>query len=173
MAKSRFMDYMDGLLRIGIGWLKAQAIYFALNMVIISVALALFHVKVPVLIALGISVLDILPVLGSGIVFVPWVIVAAIMGNTTQALQIGLLYVGLVVLRQILDPIISGKTMGVKPLIALAAALLGILFLGPVGLILGPIIAAVVNMIIKVNQKRDYEAARQQDPKAPRTEGQQ
>ena len=172
MSKSRFLDYVDGFLHLGLGWLKAQLIFFLLNLVVISVALTLFGVKLAFLIALGISLLEFIPVLGSGIVFVPWAIIAACSGNTSMAIKIGLLYVGLVVVRQILDPIISGKAMGIRPLVALGAAILGILLLGLPGLILGPIIAAIVNVIYKVRAQhinQDQRAQNQQDKAGAKT----
>lgn len=162
---------MDGFFHLGIGWLKAQLIFFLLNLVIISIALSLFGVKLAILIALGISLLDFIPVLGSGMVFVPWAIIAACTGNTDMALKIGLLYIGLVIIRQILDPLVSGKAMGIRPLAALGAALLGILLLGMPGLVLGPIIAAAVNVIMKVRASHEYqqkaEKSRQQEKQSP------
>lgn len=154
---NRVLEYVDGFLRLGLGWLKAQLIFFVLNMLIISICLTLFGVKLSLLIALGISLLDLLPVVGSGLAFVPWCLIALLAGDPVRALQIGLLYVGLVVLRTILDPLITGKSIGLRPLAALGAAILGMLVLGMTGMVIGPIVAAVVNVIVKVNQRHALE----------------
>ena len=151
--ENKFTRFLSEMLHIGVGFVKAQLIFFAINIVLISILLFIFDVKLAILIALGISLLDLLPIIGSGLVFLPWIIVSLILGNTTLALQLALLYIGLVILRQILEPIITGKQIGIRPLLALGAAILGVIVLGPLGIIIGPIIAAVVNVILKINQR--------------------
>lgn len=154
---NKFIRFLSEMLHIGVGFLKAQLIFFAINIVLISIFLFIFDVRLPILIALGISVLDMLPIVGSGLVFLPWIIVCLILGNSTLALQLALLYIGLVVLRQILEPIITGKQIGIKPLVALGAAILGVIFLGPLGIIIGPIVAAIVTVLIKINKKNNKD----------------
>lgn len=44
-------------------------------------------------IALGIAVLDLMPVLGSGGIFLPWAAIALVMGNFPTAIGTALLYV--------------------------------------------------------------------------------
>ena len=142
------------MLKVGMGFIKAQLIFFAINLVLISVFLIIFDIPFAVLIALGVSLLDLLPVVGSGLVFLPWIIVSLILGNSALALRLALLYIGLVVLRQILDPIITGKQIGVRPLVALAASILGALLLGAVGIIIGPLVAATISVILKLRQSK-------------------
>jgi predicted PurR-regulated permease PerM len=153
--ENKFLRFCNEMFNIGIGLLKAQVIFFAINLVIISLCLIIFDVRLAILIALGISLLEIVPVIGSGLAFIPWIIGCLIASNNKLALELALLYIGLVIIRQILDPIITGKQMGIKPLIALAAAILGTLVLGPVGMIIGPIIAAIVQVILKIKENKD------------------
>jgi predicted PurR-regulated permease PerM len=152
--ENKFLRFLSEMLRVGVGFIKAQLIFFAINVVLISVFLMIFDVRFAVLIALGISLLDFLPVVGSGLAFLPWIIVCLIIGNNELALRLALLYIGLVVLRQILDPIITGKQIGIRPLLALAASILGVLLLGPVGIIVGPLVAAAVSVIWKLREAK-------------------
>lgn len=144
------LQTIDAFFRVVLGYLKAQMIFFLVNVVLISVFLWIFGVRLPVLIALGISLLDLLPVAGSGLVFIPWSIVCFASQNSALGLRLALLYIGLVVLRQILEPIVTGKQVGLSPLMTLAASLLGLLVFDGVGVIIGPIIAAVFSSVYRL-----------------------
>lgn len=63
------------------------------------------------LIALGISILDILPVVGAGIVFIPWVLIEWIGGTASQGWWLLFLYVGIEVIKQLIEPFFLGKDM--------------------------------------------------------------
>ena len=96
------------------------------------------------------SLLDLLPVIGSGVVFVPWAIIALIAKNPHMAIAVGGTYIAMVVLRMVLDPIITGKNIGLSPFITLLASVGGMLLFGGVGVIVGPAIAAVANILFRV-----------------------
>lgn len=151
--RSKLLEALKAVLHVGLGYLKAQLIFFGINFLVMTVCFFIFDVPVPPLIALGICILDILPVVGSGIAFVPWLIVCFILGNTTLGIQLAVLYISLIVLRQVLEPIILGKNIGVRPIITFAASIVGLLVFGAAGLIVGPLIAAVLNAIYRVYTK--------------------
>ena len=152
--KHLFWESVDTFFRVTGQYLKAQLIFFGINFTLFTIFLWLFGAPVPALIAFFIAVLDFLPVVGSGLVFVPWSTISFLTGNTTLGWQLALLYIGMVVLRLILEPIIVGKKIGLHPLITFAVALGGMLLFGLPGLILGPIIAAALASIYRVRLRR-------------------
>ena len=152
--KHLFWESVDTFFRVTGNYLKAQLIFFAINFTLFTIFLWLFGVPVPALIAFFIAVLDFLPVVGSGMVFIPWSAINFITGNTTLGWQLALLYIGMVVLRLVLEPIIVGKKIGLHPLITFAVALGGMLLFGLPGLILGPIITAALASIYRVRLRR-------------------
>lgn len=154
---NKLMLFLDRMLRILLGFIKAQAIMFGLNWLIITLCLWLFGLGLgwSLLIALGISLLDLLPVIGSGIVFLPWIIICLASGESALGWRLALLYIGLVLLRQVVEPIITGKQVGIRPVIALLAAVAGVLALGPIGVVVGPVIAAVVKVVMEITAPRD------------------
>lgn len=134
-----------------LGFGKAQLILFGVNFVVVTTGMLIAGMKGwSPLIALGISLLDLLPVIGSGIVFVPWAIVALLLKNVPMAITVGATYIAMVVLRMILDPIITGKNIGLSPLLTLAASVAGLIVFGAAGAIIGPAIAAVANILFRV-----------------------
>jgi predicted PurR-regulated permease PerM len=71
-----------------------------------------------------------------------------------MAIAVGATYIAMVVLRMILDPIVTGKSVGLPPLITLLASVGGLIFFGGAGMILGPVIAAVANVLFRVFFKK-------------------
>lgn len=158
MDRLKLRESLAAIFNVGLGYLRAMAIFFGINFVVMTVCFFFFGVALPPLVALGICILDVLPIVGSGVVFIPWIIICVIAGNTTLAIQLGALFIGLIVLRQILEPFIVGKNIGVRPLVTFAASVLGMVVLGPVGLIVGPVVAAVLNAVYRVHTKADAQA---------------
>ena len=162
--ESRAVAALKALGSAALGFGKAQLILFGVNFLVITTGMLIAGMKWwSPLIAVGVSLLDLLPVIGSGIVFVPWAVIALILKNTPMAITVGATYIAMVVLRMILDPIITGKNIGLSPLITLLASVAGLIAFGAVGAIIGPAIAAVANIIYRVLFKK--KAAAQQTQK--------
>jgi sporulation integral membrane protein YtvI len=96
------------------------------------------------LIALGIAIFDILPVLGTGGIMIPWALIAAIIGNGPLALGLLAVYLVITVVRQTIEPRIVGKQVGLHPVVTLASMVLGLQLFGGVGLFALPILLSLV-----------------------------
>lgn len=137
------------------GYFKSQLILMGITFLILSIGLTTIDVKNAILISIGISIIDILPVLGSGIIIVPWSIISFILGNSYLGKGLALIYIIVIITRQVLEPKIMGKEIGVRPLYTFLATILGSIILGPVGLIVGPLIAVVITSIIRTKKNID------------------
>ena len=71
---------------------------------LLVVGLVITGTKYAVLVALGIAVLDFLPVFGTGTVLVPWAIIKILNGNYTTAIILLVLWGGGQLLRQMIQP---------------------------------------------------------------------
>lgn len=138
-----------------IGYLKATLKLSLLGFIILSVGLWFFHVKWWFVIAFLIAVVDMLPVVGSGLVMIPWALIQLLLGNTTIAWQLGVLYIILVVVRQIAEPIFTGKAIGVNPLYTFLASLVCMMVFGPIGAVLGAIVTIILKSIFEVRRYQD------------------
>ncbi|MEZ4508694.1 MAG: AI-2E family transporter [Eubacteriales bacterium] len=158
-TKQRIVTALKELGGAALGFGKAQLILFGVNFLVVTIGMIVTGLGWwSPLIALAISFLDLLPVIGSGIVFVPWAIIALIAKNPHMAVCVGATYIAMVVLRMILDPIITGKSIGVSPWITLLASVGGLILFGGAGMILGPVIAAVANVIFRVFFKKKTQS---------------
>ena len=159
---ARLLAALKELGHTALGFGKAQLILFGVNFVVITIGMIVAGLGWwSPLVAVGISLLDLLPVIGSGIVFVPWAIIALIAKNPHMAIVVGATYITMVVLRMILDPIITGKSVGLSPWITLLASVGGLILFGGAGMILGPVIAAVANVLFRVFFKKKTQSGAQ------------
>ena len=84
---------------------------------------------------------------GSGTVMIPWAIICSINGDFNLGLSILLLLILMSVVRQILEPKLVSKHIGVHPIFTLIAMYTGFKFFGIMGLIFGPIILIILKNI--------------------------
>lgn len=137
------------------GYFKAQLILMIMTFIIFSIGLLVIDAPFPLLIGFVIAIVDILPVLGSGIIMIPWSIISLLGGNSDFAISLAIVYVVATLIRQILEPKITGDKIGIRPLYTFLATIAGTLIFGPIGIIVGPIIAVIIKSISGVN-KNNY-----------------
>lgn len=133
------------------GYIIAGIKLATISFVLLCVGFLYFGIDFWFLKALAIAVFDLIPILGSGMVMIPWAIVHLLLGNTTLAWQIGLLYIILVVVRQIAEPFITGKEIGIRPLYTFLATVVCILLFGPIGAVLGAVLAVIIKAVLEVS----------------------
>lgn len=150
-GKTVFVDLKKALF----GFLKAQATLISLTTVIILIGLLILRVDYAITIALVSGIVDIVPYLGTGAVFVPWIIYEAITGDVSTAIGLGILYVVVIVQRQVMEPKILSSSIGLDPLATLIALFIGFKTIGFLGLIVGPVVLVVFNTLQRANVFRD------------------
>ena len=87
--------------------------------------------------------------------FVPWIIYAAMSGDVPFAIGLGVLYVVVLVQRQIMEPKILSSSIGLDPLATLIALFVGFKLLGFLGLIAGPVLLVVIRALHSANVFHD------------------
>ena len=118
--------------------LKAYLLIMAVTFGEISLGLWLLRVDYYLVIGLAVAVLDILPVLGSGSILIPWGIWTLLGGNLPLGAGILLLYGVVTGVRTVLEPRLVGRGIGLSPLVTLVSMYVGMKLLGGGGLILAP-----------------------------------
>lgn len=136
----RAKSYVKNVLFI---YLRSYTLLFLITFGELCLGLWILGIPYPVLLGLGIAVFDILPVLGTGGILLPWAGILFIMKNNGLAVGILMLYLVILVVRNMLEPRIVGKQIGLHPLATLAALFLGLKLLGLVGLIAFPVALTV------------------------------
>ena len=147
----RFKAYVHGMQQYVMGTLGKYAFSYCLilgmTFLELTVGLLLLRVEGAVVIAFIIAILDILPVLGTGMVLLPWAVIAASSGNLPLGIGLVALYVVVTVVRNIAEPHLVGRQMGLSPVVTLIAMIVGLQFLGIAGLFLLPIATALLKSL--------------------------
>lgn len=121
----------------GLGaYLKAQLILVLITFLIIFIGLLLLDINHSFLLALLAAFFDLLPLLGVSIIFIPWIIYLLIIGNKGLAVGITLVMGIALLTRQILDPKITGQSLGVSPFTMLSAMVISLSLFGLIGVLL-------------------------------------
>ncbi len=143
--KSRLQveDVLISLRKSVFGFLRAQLLLSVITYVISFVGLLIIGTGYPLAIALLIVAVDILPVLGTGSVLVPWAVYRIATGDVYTGVGLLLLFLVITVVRRIVEPKILGDAVGIGALSALISLYVGYELVGIIGVFLGPIVVIV------------------------------
>ena len=99
------------------------------------------------LIALGIAIVDILPVLGTGSIVAPWAVISIVSGNIGLGIALLAMWVIISVIRQYIEPRIVGHQIGLNPLVTLFCMYVGLKLLGAIGMFLLPVTVIILKAL--------------------------
>ena len=126
-------------------FLKAYVVLITLTFIEMLIGLKILGVSNVVLIASITAIVDVLPILGTGSVLVPWALFEIIIRrNFMLGLGIILLYILITVIRNIVEPKLVGKEIGLEPVLVLACMYLGLKVIGIMGMFILPLVLIVL-----------------------------
>lgn len=120
-------------------YLKSYVIIFFMTFAEIALGLVIIGFDNAVVIALLIALFDILPIVGSGLVLAPWAIIKLLQGEIGLGIGLAILWGVVIVVRQIAEPKIVGKQVGLHPLATLLCLWVGLKIGGGIGMFALPI----------------------------------
>ena len=101
--------------------------------------IGIYNSEYILLIAAITAVVDIIPVLGTGTILIPWAVYSVLNGHYSFAAGLVVIYVVVLVIRQILEPKLVATRLGLPPVITIAAMYIGTQLFGVIGLFILPI----------------------------------
>lgn len=133
------------------GFIKAQFTLISITAVIVLAGLLILRVEHALTIAVITGIVDLLPYLGTGAVFVPWIFYMFFTGNYYLTIGLAILYAVVVIQRQIMEPKVISSSIGLDPLATLIALFAGYQLFGFLGLIIGPILLVIIKTLYTTN----------------------
>jgi sporulation integral membrane protein YtvI len=125
-------------------YIKSYMLLLLITFSILFSGFLILKVENSFVLAIIISIVDILPILGVGTILIPWAVISIISGNTKIAIGILVLFVIIYIVRQYSEPKIVSAQMEVHPLLTLFAMYAGLKLAGILGLVFAPLIAFIV-----------------------------
>lgn len=142
------MDETRRILKGAFGnWLKAQGILMLITFGELTAGLLLLRVDLALLLAALVSLVDALPIFGTGTILIPWAIFTLLGGDWKLAAALLLLYGVVSFVRSLLEPKLVGDRIGLHPLAALFAMYIGFSAFGVWGMILSPLVAIFLKQL--------------------------
>lgn len=132
-----------------LGWLKAQTRLAGMTFCILLAGFLLLRIPFAPVWALLIALMDAVPMLGTGLVLVPWSIVSFLQEKPFMAFGLLGIFFAATLLRSVLEPRMVGQQMGLDPLVTLCSLYLGYRLLGIPGLLTSPLLAVVVTQFYR------------------------
>ena len=149
-SATRFLRKLKrGFSSVGVRYVRSYLIIMSVTFASLLIGFLIIRIEYAVLIALFVAVLDILPVFGIGTVLVPWSLMSFVMGNAARGVGLLLLFLFITILREIVEPKILGKNLGLHPLLTLILLYVGYYFFGFLGMIILPPLGALVSVLFK------------------------
>lgn len=150
MQRSRIIR--ANLWRALLGQIRSQLMVSLVVMFFLMIALGVAGVRYGVIIGMLIGVADALPVLGAGVFLIPWSLVSFLTGQTAMGVTLACLYGGAILIRQILEPKLVGRHLGLYPLATMIAMYAGYRLLGFAGLLAGPILLNLAKAVLDADR---------------------
>ena len=145
----RLAALKDGVLGAFLQYLRSYLLLLVITFFEMLVGLFLVRAPYPLVMAIVIAALDLLPVIGVGFVLIPWGAWALFAGHTPFGVGLLVLFAFHTVLRQIIEPRIVGQSLGVHPLLTLFFIYVGYSVFGIVGLLLVPMFTVLVRVLLR------------------------
>ncbi|RDW21586.1 sporulation integral membrane protein YtvI [Oceanobacillus chungangensis] len=141
-STKKILSHLKGSL---LGFIKAQLILVITTSALILIGLLILRVEHAVTIALLAAFVDIIPFIGTGMIFIPWMLYLFLTANYSLTIGITIIYMVTIVLRQLIEPKVLSSNMGIHPLVALLGYFLALQFWGIGGFLVAPLLLIVLH----------------------------
>jgi sporulation integral membrane protein YtvI len=148
-VKDLFSRFLFSLKR----YFKAGGLLLLITFFELLIGFFILRLEFPFLLALLVAAIDFLPVLGTGTVLVPWGAVLLVAGEEGKGIGLLVLWLVTVLVRQVAEPRIMGKNLGIHPLLTLGATYFGLKLFGIAGMLLFPIVVSVTADVLQKEGK--------------------
>ena len=142
-TKTMVVTVFGDTIRAFASYIKAQVILVTSTFLLVWGAFSLIDVKNALFMAFVCAVLDVLPIVGATTLFIPWIIFVFTIGNIALGIKLTILWIGVLVFRQSIEPRLTGGSLGISPFVMLAGMTTFATMWGVIGIFLAPIILAV------------------------------
>ncbi len=125
-------------------FIKAYATLISITFVELSLGFSILNIPNAILLGVVVAIVDIMPILGTGAILIPWSIIGFVLGNTKIGIGMLIMYLIITAVRQALEPRVVGQQIGLHPVVTLICMFVGVQLLGILGLFMFPIIVTIL-----------------------------
>lgn len=139
----------SSLAKMGKAYLLIMLITFVEMFIGLTVLrlIGVFQSNYIVFIAIATAIVDIVPMLGTGTIILPWALYSLIVGNFGMAIGLIVIYAAITVIRQIIEPKFVAGQLGLSPIITIFALYLGLKIFGFLGIFIAPMLIIMLKLL--------------------------
>lgn len=145
------LEIISQLKKSTFGLMKAHFFLALLSSIIVLIALLFMRVENILVLTIIIFIVDLIPYIGIGLVFIPWIVYQFFNGDYLLTIELTSLYMFIVIIRQFLEPRVIATHLGIHPLIALILLFISMQQFGVIGIFITPIMLIILSAIYHVN----------------------
>jgi predicted PurR-regulated permease PerM len=162
MQKKEYAHILSRLKEIIHGVIYGYVMIACIQGILGALGFYLFGVHSPLFWGVVMALLALIPVLGTGFVWIPAAVVLVLEGlaqgsNMVVLKGVGLFLYGLLIVSTVdnfLRPHLIGEKARVHPILILLGVMGGLLYFGPLGVIIGPLLLSMTQVIVEVYLNR-------------------
>lgn len=145
--KHAYFFLKENVIKGIVSYVKAQLKLISFTFVIVFVGLLLLGIHNAFSISLLAAFFDVLPLLGVSSIFIPWIVYLMIVGEMSTALWLTGLLAFVILFRQIMEPKITGDSLGVSAFTMLSFMVISLSLFGVAGIILSPVLLILIKAL--------------------------
>lgn len=153
-SRTRILRWSSQIKGVLTGYLLATISLCGITLFVVLCGLLCIGCRYAILLSLVIAIIDALPLLGAGIILLPWSLVCFLGGDVAVGVALIIIWVIVTVARQVAEPRLLGKKMGLHPLAVLMSVYVGAEIFGFAGMIAGPLVAVGIKSILPIIKEK-------------------
>ena len=133
-------------------YVGAEAKLLLLTVIIYGVGFWVLDIHLAWLMAIGISLVALLPVIGAGVVFIPWILIEWLQGDTQVGWWLFTIYLGVELLTEILQPLLIGKDLKLPFWLPIVVTLMCTIAFNLFGVMVAGIVIPLISAYFQVKE---------------------
>lgn len=150
-ARTRSLQLRAGVVKCVVSQIRAMFVMIVINFVELSVGFSILRLEYAFALAGLIALLDALPVVGAGLFLTPSAIYSFFTGDIKRGVGFLLIYLVIIVMRQVMEPRLISRQLGLNPLATMMAMYAGLRAIGFAGMLIGPLMLLICKVALTVN----------------------
>ncbi|XJS11630.1 permease [Aerococcaceae bacterium WGS1372] len=156
---NRFRQFCSEVMTIGIRniWLFTKAEFKVITIITLLMSFTFNYIGMSMifafLIAIGISLIDLIPIVGSGIIFMPWIIIEWLSVDPNQAWQLLVIYLSITIIKQLIESFFLGKDLELPFWLPIVVVIACTMIFNVFGIMVSAILIPFISAYLQVSRK--------------------
>lgn len=145
----KIFNLEKNIINSAIGFIRAELILISITGFVAGTGLLIIGNQYALVIAMSAAILDLIPIIGPGLIILPLILYNIVSGNLVYGFKILTVYTIMAGIRQGIEGKIMGSNLGLHPLATMIALYAGYRIMGIIGFIIGPATLVLIKAFYK------------------------